>query len=138
MINKYEWLTCHLTFTSKGGTPCLELSTFFVICGNLLNFTKLILPEADFDGLFPGKVHKISDLWYQAHHYRNFSTGRALCWLYYAVLRLIRSERLEFCFCKSKTNYIQVVYMVHLLNPTWKMKKIFSVFLYLGNGTFYL
>ena len=62
MINKYEWLTCHLTFTSKGGTPCLELSTFFVICGNSLNFTKLILPEADFDGLFPGKVHKISDL----------------------------------------------------------------------------
>ena len=62
MINKYEWLTCHLTFTSKGGTPCLELSTFFVICGNLLKFTKLILPEADFDGFFPGKVHKISGL----------------------------------------------------------------------------
>ena len=38
-----------------GDTPFMKVSTFLVICTNLQKFTLLILPKADFGGLFPSK-----------------------------------------------------------------------------------
>ena len=49
------WSVTYLSFMSKGDTPCLKLSTFFVVCANLQKLMWLILIETDCGGLFPGK-----------------------------------------------------------------------------------